>query len=71
MRLDLSVTPTPPGQEKQIDSLTKLLHGKKKIVVIAGAGISVSAGSMLSCCLVLKRGANVRSSGFPIQRRPV
>ncbi|KAF1817518.1 DHS-like NAD/FAD-binding domain-containing protein [Eremomyces bilateralis CBS 781.70] len=44
LRLDLSVTPTPDGQDKPIEALMKLLHGKKKVVVIAGAGISVSAG---------------------------
>lgn len=32
-------------QESQIDFLTKTLRGHRKIVVIAGAGISTSAGS--------------------------
>jgi NAD-dependent histone deacetylase SIR2 len=34
------------GQKRQLDILMKLLRKKKKIVVIAGAGISVGAGSM-------------------------
>jgi NAD-dependent histone deacetylase SIR2 len=33
-----------PNQKRQLDTLVKLLHKKKKIVVIAGAGISVGAG---------------------------
>ena len=34
------------GQKPQLDLLLKVLRKKRKIVVIAGAGISVSAGSM-------------------------
>jgi len=37
------------AQKPQIDTLLKLLRKKKKIVVIAGAGISVRAGSKSSC----------------------
>jgi len=37
--------------EVQLDRLLSALRKKKKIVVIAGAGISVSAGSMLFFCL--------------------
>jgi len=33
------------GQKPQLDLLLKVLRKKRKIVVIAGAGISVSAGS--------------------------
>lgn len=33
-------------QKSQLDLLLKILRNKRKIVVIAGAGISVSAGSM-------------------------
>jgi NAD-dependent histone deacetylase SIR2 len=33
------------SQKPQLDRLLKVLHKKRKIVVIAGAGISVSAGS--------------------------
>ncbi|KAA8908453.1 Sir2 family histone deacetylase Hst4 [Sphaerosporella brunnea] len=45
--LDLrSPSPEAPNtnQKRQLDTLLKLLHKKKKIVVIAGAGISVGAG---------------------------
>lgn len=35
-------------QDAQLRRLTKALRGKRKIVVIAGAGISVSAGSKQS-----------------------
>ncbi|KAL8936277.1 MAG: hypothetical protein Q9211_004260 [Gyalolechia sp. 1 TL-2023] len=35
----------PLDQQSQLDTLLKVLRKKKKIVVIAGAGISVSAGS--------------------------
>lgn len=34
--------------EAQLDRLLSVLRTKKKIVVVAGAGISVSAGSMLT-----------------------
>lgn len=45
--LDLSPFSTYPaiGQEAQLDLLMKVLRKRRKIVVIAGAGISVSAGS--------------------------
>ena len=36
---------TTAGQEVQLDTLLEVLRKRKKIVVIAGAGISVSAGS--------------------------
>ena len=39
--------------ETQLDRLLSVLRKKKKIVVIAGAGISVSAGSEWSLLLVL------------------
>jgi NAD-dependent histone deacetylase SIR2 len=47
-RLDLSLGEVKPDEQPQLDKLLKVLHKKRKIVVIAGAGISVSAGSMLS-----------------------
>lgn len=45
--LDLSQLPHCPAidQEAQVDLLLKVLRKRRKIVVIAGAGISVSAGS--------------------------
>ena len=33
------------GEKEQLDKLLKVLYKKRKIVVVAGAGISVSAGS--------------------------
>lgn len=42
-----SLTPDvcPAEQKEALDMLLKVLHKKRKIVVVAGAGISVSAGS--------------------------
>ena len=37
-----------PADKEQLDKLLKVLHKKRKIVVVAGAGISVSAGSEFS-----------------------
>jgi NAD-dependent histone deacetylase SIR2 len=42
--LDLRSPSPEPSQKRQLDTLMKLLRKKKKIVVIAGAGISVGAG---------------------------
>ncbi|KAK5044645.1 hypothetical protein LTR16_011502, partial [Cryomyces antarcticus] len=42
--LDLRSGEILPGQEAQLTQLLKVLHKKRKIVVVAGAGISVSAG---------------------------
>jgi len=44
------------GQKRQFDILMKLLRKKKKIVVIAGAGISVGAGSTLPLKFLLTFG---------------
>lgn len=48
--LDLSATAglSYTEQQSQIDYLVKTIQRHRKIVVIAGAGISTSAGSMLS-----------------------
>jgi NAD-dependent histone deacetylase SIR2 len=48
-RLDLSANAglSYGEQQSQIDLLVKTLRRHRKIVVIAGAGISTSAGSML------------------------
>lgn len=43
--LDLRLGEVDASQKPQLDRLLKVLHKKRKIVVIAGAGISVSAGS--------------------------
>jgi NAD-dependent histone deacetylase SIR2 len=43
--LDLRSDGVPEHQTEQFDKLMKLLQNKQKIVVVAGAGISVSAGS--------------------------
>lgn len=46
-RLDLSqpLGTVAATQKKEVQQLVKLLKTKKKIVVVAGAGISVGAGS--------------------------
>lgn len=38
----------------QIERVMRVLHKRKKIVVVAGAGISVTAGSMFSISSVRK-----------------
>jgi NAD-dependent histone deacetylase SIR2 len=43
--LDLRGESIDPDQQDQLDRLLHVLHKRQKIVVIAGAGISVSAGS--------------------------
>lgn len=45
--LDLRRETIDPEQQPQLDRLLNVLHKRQKIVVIAGAGISVSAGSKL------------------------
>jgi len=45
--LDLRPEEEQEDAQVQLDKLLKVLHKKRKIVVIAGAGISVSAGSKL------------------------
>ncbi|KAF2484424.1 DHS-like NAD/FAD-binding domain-containing protein [Neohortaea acidophila] len=42
--LDLRGSEVPPNQDPELDQLLRVLHERRKIVVIAGAGISVSAG---------------------------
>jgi len=44
--LDLQSKILKDSEKEQLDKLLKVLHKKRKIVVVAGAGISVSAGSM-------------------------
>lgn len=44
--LDLDKTGDEGYQDELLARLTKVLRKKKRIVIIAGAGISVSAGSM-------------------------
>ena len=43
--LDLRHEEVDPDQQAELDQLLHVLHKRRKIVVIAGAGISVSAGS--------------------------
>jgi hypothetical protein len=45
--LDLEAVDLASAGNGQLTKLLKLLHKKRKIVVVAGAGISVSAGSTL------------------------
>lgn len=47
-RLELGPEASPEDQQAQMEKLLKVLHKRRKIVVIAGAGISVSAGSEYS-----------------------
>ncbi|KAF2460800.1 DHS-like NAD/FAD-binding domain-containing protein [Lineolata rhizophorae] len=66
--LDLSAGEVKQDQEQSLNRLLKVLHGKKKIVVIAGAGISVSAGipdfrSSNGLFNNLKRQHNLKGSG--------
>jgi NAD+-dependent protein deacetylase SIR2 len=43
--LDLRTQQLDDEQQEQLDRLLRVLHRRQKIVVVAGAGISVSAGS--------------------------
>lgn len=43
--LDLRTGIAKPEEQEQLDRLMNVLHNRRKIVVVAGAGISVSAGS--------------------------
>ncbi|KAL8968145.1 MAG: hypothetical protein Q9183_002600, partial [Haloplaca sp. 2 TL-2023] len=68
--LDLRSTSEPLGldQTSQLDALSKVLQRRKKIVVIAGAGISVSAGipdfrSASGLFSTLKNDHNLKASG--------
>lgn len=46
--LDLRHEKVQSDQQSQFDDLLRTLHKRQKIVVIAGAGISVAAGSMFN-----------------------
>ncbi|KAL8701034.1 MAG: hypothetical protein Q9224_000686 [Gallowayella concinna] len=68
--LDIRSRPTasPTDQTCQLDTLYKVLSKRKKIVVIAGAGISVSAGipdfrSVSGLFATLKNEHNLKASG--------
>ncbi|KAL8800417.1 MAG: hypothetical protein Q9200_007253 [Gallowayella weberi] len=68
--LDIQSRPTasPTDQTCQLDTLYKVLSKRKKIVVIAGAGISVSAGipdfrSVSGLFATLKNEHNLKASG--------
>lgn len=57
--LDLTSSPEEhaSSQKKQLDLLLKVLRKRRKIVVVAGAGISVSAGSTFAgSTLILSNG---------------
>ena len=45
--LDMRSGEVDPAQQLELDRVVKVLHKRQKIVVIAGAGMSVSAGSKL------------------------
>lgn len=66
--LDLRLGEVDASQKPQLDRLLKVLHKKRKIVVIAGAGISVSAGipdfrSSTGLFKELRSQHNLKSSG--------
>ncbi|KAF2215036.1 hypothetical protein CERZMDRAFT_120503 [Cercospora zeae-maydis SCOH1-5] len=66
--LDLRGSTVPPDQQYQLDRLVNVLHRRQKIVVIAGAGISVSAGipdfrSSQGLFRSLKEEYNLKGSG--------
>lgn len=52
--LDLRHGGISPEERPQLDRLLNVLHKRQKIVVIAGAGISVSAGSMSYVPIVVR-----------------
>ncbi|KAI4147034.1 MAG: hypothetical protein LQ340_005718, partial [Diploschistes diacapsis] len=57
--LDLSSrNKSPCEQQKELDILLKVLRKRRKIVVVAGAGISVSAGSKCFCAVISAIQAN-------------
>jgi NAD-dependent histone deacetylase SIR2 len=67
-RLDLSSAEIDDEQQPQLQRLLNVLHKKRKIVVIAGAGISVSAGipdfrSATGLFNSLKKEHKLKSSG--------
>ena len=64
--LDLTRNPADfAGEQKeQLELLMKVLRKRRKIVVIAGAGISVSAGS--TCLLLTADSVNANSTQFLI-----
>ncbi|KAH8731137.1 NAD-dependent histone deacetylase-like protein SIR2 [Phaeosphaeriaceae sp. PMI808] len=67
-RLDLTHIDIDQGQQPQLQRLLNVLHKKRKIVVIAGAGISVSAGipdfrSATGLFNSLKKEHKLKSSG--------
>ena len=70
----LTIKPLQEGlgndQTAELNLLLKVLQKRRKIVVIAGAGISVSAGSMYWYNLTTKYFADLRSSRFPLFHRP-
>jgi len=47
--LDLRSGDVNPDQQEELDRVMHILHKRQKIVVIAGAGMSVSAGSKSYC----------------------
>jgi NAD-dependent histone deacetylase SIR2 len=66
--LDISSGQVAQAEQAQLERLLKVLHKKRKIVVVAGAGISVSAGipdfrSSTGLFKTLKSEHNLKSSG--------
>ncbi len=69
--LDLGSGDLSGNQNKLLNKLLNVLHKKRKIVVIAGAGISVSAGStcLTTCHRAQPLTSRACSSGFQIVKR--
>lgn len=60
-----------PDEKIQLDRVLNVLHKRQKIVVVAGAGISVSAGSGSTPSLPIPPNTSLTqlSSRFPFNRR--
>lgn len=60
------------SQKLQLDLLLKVLRKRRKIVVVAGAGISVSAGSMFVGSKLYRVNSDLqRSTGLPFFHRSI
>jgi NAD+-dependent protein deacetylase SIR2 len=57
------------AQDHKLNRLMEVLRSKKKIVVIAGAGISVSAGSTFNLLAPNRNFTNIYSPRFPFFNR--
>lgn len=61
-----------PDEKTQLDRILNVLHKRQKIVVVAGAGISVSAGSKSTHSFLISRQRVTNAPQSPISvRQPV